>query len=135
MNPRSDTPGNHIPTLFRQPSLCGKASVSSVTLCHPLQYGSRTAPSKEDGEALERGTDAHLAPAQDDAVTSDQRGASPLSPSVLCGHPRHHDAVPGTAAPSPMLWEYGATRRRHDSCCAPYDFPSAAPSSQHTDDS
>jgi hypothetical protein len=73
----------------------------------------------------ERGTDAHLAPTQDDAVTSDQRVASPPSPSVLCGHPRHHDAIPGTAAPSPMLWEYGATRRRHASCCAPYGFPSA----------
>jgi hypothetical protein len=56
------------------------------------------------------------------------------SPSVLCGHPRHHDAIPGTAAPSPTLWEYGTTRHRHAYCCAPYGFPSAAPSSQRTDD-
>jgi hypothetical protein len=45
--------------------------------------------------------------------------------------PRRH---PGTAAPSPTMWEYGATRRCHASCYAPYGFPSAAPSSQRTDD-
>jgi hypothetical protein len=98
-----------------------------ATLYHPLLYGSRTAPPKEDGGALERGTDAHLAPAQDNAVTSDQQDASPPSPSALCGHSRCHDAIPGTATPSPTLWEYGATRRCHSSCCAPYGFPSAAP--------
>jgi hypothetical protein len=66
-------------------------------------------------------------------VTSDQWDASPPSPSVLRGHPRHHDAIPGTAGPSPMLWWYGVTRRRHAGCCAPYGLPSAAPSSQRTD--
>jgi hypothetical protein len=75
-------PGYHILALFCQPSwlghprhytaLCGKASVSSVTLCRPLSYDSRAAPSKEDGRTLEKGTDAYLAPARDDAVTSDQ---------------------------------------------------------------
>jgi hypothetical protein len=53
-------------------TLCGKASINSVTLCCPLSYGRRTAPSKEDGGTLEKGMDACLAPAQDDAVTSDQ---------------------------------------------------------------
>jgi hypothetical protein len=53
-------------------ALCGKANVSSVTLCLPLSYGPNTAPSKEDGGTLERGTDARLAPARDDAVTSGQ---------------------------------------------------------------
>jgi hypothetical protein len=67
-------------------------------------------------------------------MTSGQRDPSPPSPSVLCGHPRHHDAIPGTAAPSPALWGYGATRHRHASYCAPYDLPSAAPSSQRTND-
>jgi hypothetical protein len=52
----------------------------------------------------------------------------------MCDHPRCHDAILGTTAPSPTLWEYGATRRRHADCCAPYGFPSAAPSSQRTDD-
>jgi hypothetical protein len=42
-----------------------------VTLCYPLSYGPQAAPSKEDGGTLERGTDACLAPAQDDVVTSD----------------------------------------------------------------
>jgi hypothetical protein len=78
----TDTPENHIPALFCQPSRrrhprhcatqCGKASVSSVTLCYPLSYGPRAAPSKEDGGTLEKGTDACLALTQDDAVTSDQ---------------------------------------------------------------
>jgi hypothetical protein len=52
----------------------------------------------------------------------------------MCGHPRHHDDIPGTAVPSPTLWGYGATRRRHAVYCAPYGLPSAAPSSQRTDD-
>jgi hypothetical protein len=43
-----------------------------MTLCYPLSYDPRTAPSKEDGGALEKGTHACLSPAQDDAVTSDQ---------------------------------------------------------------
>jgi hypothetical protein len=33
--------------------LCGMASNSPVTLYHPLPYGRRAAPSKEDGGALE----------------------------------------------------------------------------------
>jgi hypothetical protein len=52
--------------------LCGKASVSSVTLCYPLLYGPRAAPSKEDGGTLEKGMDACLAPVQDNAVMSNQ---------------------------------------------------------------
>jgi hypothetical protein len=43
-----------------------------VTLCCPLSYSPRAAPSKEDDGTLEKGTDAYLAPAQDDTVTSDQ---------------------------------------------------------------
>jgi hypothetical protein len=60
-------------------------------------------------------------------------GQSPPS-SVLCDHHRRPNTIPGTASPSPTLWGYGATRRRHTSCCAPYGLPSAAPSSQCTDD-
>jgi hypothetical protein len=67
-------------------------------------------------------------------VTSDQWSGSPPSPSALCGHPRCYDAISGTAAPSPTLWECGATRHRHARRCAPYGTPSAAPSSQHTGD-
>jgi hypothetical protein len=84
-----------------------------MTLCRPLSYGRRAAPSKEDGGTLEGGTDAYFTLAQDYVVTSGQWGASPPSPSVLCGHPRHHDAIPGTTSPSPTLWGYGAIRRRH----------------------
>jgi hypothetical protein len=65
-NPPSEATPHHCTTL------CGKASVSSVTLCYPHLYDSRTAPSKEDGGTLKKGMDARLAPAQDDAVTSDQ---------------------------------------------------------------
>jgi hypothetical protein len=74
-------PGNHISALFRQPSrwdhtyhytvLCGKASISSVTLCCPLSYGLHTAPSKEDGRTLEKGTNACLAHTRGDAMMSD----------------------------------------------------------------
>jgi hypothetical protein len=103
-----------------------------VTLCYSLSYGPCDTPSKDSG-ALERGTDACLALAQDDAVTMDQWGASPLSPSALCGHPHYHDAIPGTTAPSPTLWKYGTTRRYHACCCAPYSLLSAAPSSQRMD--
>jgi hypothetical protein len=81
-----------------------------------------------------RGTGVYSALAQDYAVTSGQRDRSPPSPSVLCGHPRHHNTIPGTASPSPMLWGYGTTRRNHASCCVPYDLSSAASSSQRTDD-
>jgi hypothetical protein len=94
-----------------------------VTLCYPLLYGLGAAPSKEAGGTLEKGTDACSTPAQEDAVTPDQRGASPPSPSVLCGHPRHRNAIPSTAAPSPTLWEYEATRHCHVGCCAPYTPP------------
>jgi hypothetical protein len=107
-------PGNPAPALFRQPpalcghlrhctTLCSKASVNSVTLCHPPPYGRRAAPSKEDGETLEKGTGTCPTPTRDDAVTSDQRSASPhhlrpcsaipaaVQPSrALCSHPQRH---------------------------------------------
>jgi hypothetical protein len=66
-------------------------------------------------------------------VTSCQQDPSPPSPSVLCAHPRHCNAIPSTTAPS-STWGYGATRHRHADCYAPYGLPSAAPSSQRTDD-
>jgi hypothetical protein len=96
-------PGNHIPPLFRQPSLqgrpchcaalCGKASVNSVTLCRPLPYSPYTAPSKEDGGTLERGTDAYPAPAgRRHDVRLVKRVSfvtvSPVRPyPLLCHHP------------------------------------------------
>jgi hypothetical protein len=69
------------------------ASDDPVALCHPLPYGRRAAPSKEDGGALEGKTDDYSTPAQDYAVTSGWRDRSTPSPSVLCGYPRrpqHH---------------------------------------------
>jgi hypothetical protein len=74
-------------------TLCGMASDDPVALCHPLLYGRRAAPSKEDCGALEGKTDDYSTPAQDYAVMSGRRDRSPPSPSVLCGHPRrpeHH---------------------------------------------
>jgi hypothetical protein len=142
-NPRraSDTSGNHAPTLFRQPSrwghpchytiLCGKASVSSATLCHPLLYGRRAAPSKEDGGTHEGGR----TPVLHSHGAMPWRRARPLRPpSALCGHPRHHGAIRGTAAPSSTLWKRAATGHRHARCCAPYGLWSATPSSQHAGD-
>jgi hypothetical protein len=109
------------------------ASDSSVALCRPLQYNRRAAPSKEDGGALEEKTDGYSTPAQDYTVTPGRRNRSPPSPSVLCGHPRRPNTIPGTASPSPTLWGDGATRHRHAGCCAPCGLPSAAPSNQCTD--
>jgi hypothetical protein len=81
-----------------------------------------------------RGIDVYSTLAQDYAVTSGQRDRSPLSPSVLCGHPCHHNTISGTTSPSLTLWGCETTRRSHASCCAPYGLPSVAASSQRTDD-
>jgi hypothetical protein len=69
-------PGVVMPTLPVRSSphcttLCGKASVNSVTLCFPLSYGRHAAPSKRDGGTLEKETDACSVPAQDNAMTPD----------------------------------------------------------------
>jgi hypothetical protein len=90
-------------------TLCGKASVNSVTLCHPLPYGRRAAPLKEDGRTLEKGTDTCPTPTRDNTVTSDQWSASPPSPLALCGHPCHFATIPGPVRPSPVLGEPGTT--------------------------
>jgi hypothetical protein len=71
------------------------ASDNPVALCHPLPYGRRAAPSKEDGGALKGKTDNYSTPAQDYAVTLGRRDRSPPSPSVLCGHPRRPQHHPG----------------------------------------
>jgi hypothetical protein len=70
-------------------------------------------------------------PAQDYVVTSGQWGRSPPSPSTLCDHPRHHDAIPATASPSPTLWKRAVTGRHHAGYCASYGLTSTAPSSPH----
>jgi hypothetical protein len=134
---RRGRPGQEqISALFRQPSsrghlrhctaLCDKASVNSVTLCHPLPYGRRTAPSKED-KGYEHLSRAHA------GQHRDQWSVSPPSPSALYSHPRYCATIPHAVAPSPALWEPGTTRHRHARCCASYGPPSTAPSSQRTD--
>jgi hypothetical protein len=91
-------------------ALCGKDSVNFVTLCRPLPYGRRAAPSKKDGRTLEKGMDAYPMPTQDNAVTSGQRSASFPSPPAPCGHPRHCSAIPSAVGtqddktpPRPLL--------------------------------
>jgi hypothetical protein len=39
-----------------------------MTLYHPLPYLLHAAPSKEDGDTLERGTTTYSTPAEDDTV-------------------------------------------------------------------
>jgi hypothetical protein len=133
-------PGNHILALFRKPTLCGHSRhcvgrpVSTPWHCAAYSRTvSMSPPSKKDGGTLERGTDAYLTPALDNAVTLDQKSASPLSPLALCGHPRCCITISSITAPSAALWEPGTTRHRHDCCCASTGLPSAAPSSQRTD--
>jgi hypothetical protein len=103
-----------------------------VTLCRPLSYGPHTTPLKEDGRTLEKGTNACFKPSRDNAVTSDQRGASPPSPSALCGHPRCCTAIPSTASPSLVLWEPRTTRHHRAHRCATSSLPSTQPSSWRT---
>jgi hypothetical protein len=110
------------------------AGHSPVALCRPLPCDRRATPSKEDSGTLEGKTDGYFTPAQDYDVTSGQRDRSPSSPSVLCGHPRHPQHHPGHCITISYTVGDGETRRRHAGCCAPCGLPSAAPSSQCTDD-
>jgi hypothetical protein len=142
-NPRHYAPGNPAPALLRQlpwrghprhcATLCGGVSNNPVALCHPLLYGRRAAPSKKDGRALEGKTSNYSAPAQDCSVTSSQWGRSPPSPSALCYHPRHRDAIPATVPTSSTLWERAVIGRHHAGYCTSYDLTSTAPSSPHAD--
>jgi hypothetical protein len=85
-------------------TLCGMVSNRPEALCHPLLYGRRTAPSKKDGGTLEGTTRNYSTLARDNAVTSGQWERSPPSPSALCDHPCHRDAILTTASPYPTLW-------------------------------
>jgi hypothetical protein len=84
---------------------------------------------KKDGKTFKRGTDAYPTPARDDAVTTDQWGASPLSPLAQSGRPRRCATIPSAAAPSPALWKPRTTRCRHACRCATSSPPSAQRSS------
>jgi hypothetical protein len=50
--------------------------------------------------------------------------------SVLCGHPRHCSATPGTATTSPTLLERMGTGHRHACHCASYGPLLTAPSNR-----
>jgi hypothetical protein len=73
-----------------------------VTLCYPLSYGPCAAPSKEDGRTLEKGTDAYLAPAQDDVSPGRRRDIGPVR--------RVSSVIIGLVWPSPL------PRRHHGHC-------------------
>jgi hypothetical protein len=118
-------PGNHIPALFHQPSrlghprhcaaLCGEASVSSTTLCYPLSYSPHVAPSKEDGGALEKGTDAYVAPAQDGAAIP---ATTPPS-RALQHHPQRCGSTGRQGATTPAVVQPPTFRQpdhRNDAC-------------------
>jgi hypothetical protein len=78
-----------------------------------------------------RGTNAFSMSTQDYTTTSGRQERSSPSLSALCGHPRHCNATPGTAATSPTLLRRTGTGHRHARHCASYGLPSTAPSSQH----
>jgi hypothetical protein len=127
----ANSPGEAIPATVRRyaarpvsvPQHCAAHSRTVDAPCHQ----------KRTAEPPKGGTNAYYTLAQDYAVMLGQRDASPSSPSVLCSRPRPRNAIPSTAAPSPTLWGYRATRHRHAGHCAPYGLPSATPSSQRTD--
>jgi hypothetical protein len=102
-------PATAPPTTRHCATLCSMVSNRPAALYHPLSYGQRTAPSKKDGGTLEGMTRNYSTPARDGAVTSGQWERSPSSPSALCDHPRHRDAIPAAASPYPTLW---STRRQ-----------------------
>jgi hypothetical protein len=89
-----------------------------------LERGRRS-PRRGDGRLLHAclGLRRDVGPAG--PVTSVAIG--PVRPSPPS---QHH---PGHCITIPYVVGYGATRRRHASCCAPYGLPSAAPSSRRTD--
>jgi hypothetical protein len=60
-------------------------------------------------------------------MTYGRRERSSPSLSALCGHPRHCNAAPGTAAPPPTLLRRTGTGHRHARQCASYGLPSTAP--------
>jgi hypothetical protein len=115
-NPHHDgpltPPGNHTPAMFHQPSLrghpchctglCSKASVNSVTLCHPLPYSLRTAPLetglRNPREGYGRLPRARMGRHRD--VRPVERVSSitvnPVWPSPpLCHHHEHYSPIPG----------------------------------------
>jgi hypothetical protein len=113
-----------------------------VTLCHPLPYGRRAAPSKKDGGALKGKTNNYATSVQGQRcdvgpagpVTSVAIGPvrpSPPPPTPSRPLQRHCNSAVGTAAPSPTLLRCTGTRHRHALYCASYGLLSAAPSSQH----
>jgi hypothetical protein len=90
-------PATAPPTSRHCVTLCGVVSNRPAALYQPLPYGRRAAPSKRDGKTLEGVTRYYSEPTRDDAVTSGQWELSPPSPSALCDHPCHRDAIPATA--------------------------------------
>jgi hypothetical protein len=83
--------------------MCGKASVNSVTQCHPLPYGRRAASLKEDDGTLEKGTDIYPTPTRDNTVTSKPvELVSPVTSGLvrpsppLCHHPERCSTIPIT---------------------------------------
>jgi hypothetical protein len=116
--------GAAIPATVRR---CAAWSATApAVLYHPLPYGRRTAPSKKDGGTLEGMTHDYFAPARDSAMMSGQWERSPSSPSALCDHPRHRDAILATASPYPTLWNM----RRQDSA-TPATVPCTASCQRH----
>jgi hypothetical protein len=128
-----ESSGTTPPTPRHCATVCGMVSNHPAALYHPLLYGRRNAPSEKDGGTLEGKTQDYPAPARDSAVTSGQWERSPPSPSVLCDHPRHRNAIPATASPYPTLWRHAVTGHCHASHCATYGLMSTASSSPHAD--
>jgi hypothetical protein len=63
-------------------------------------------------------------------VTSGRWERPSPSLSVLCGHPRHCSATPGTVTTSPTLLERTGTGHRRACHCASYGPPLTAPSNR-----
>jgi hypothetical protein len=137
----SDTPGNHAPVLFRQlpggghprrySALCGKAGVSSVTLCHLPRTANTSRPRRGAGDTLEYLLRAYTGSRRDvrPAGSVIPVAVSPVRPSP----PRPHHA--GRCGDIPTLLERTGTRHHHNGHCATYGLPvNGTLESAHHDD-
>jgi hypothetical protein len=124
----ANCPGEAIPTTvrhgWRQPR--GTVPPAPVQPTRRALERGRRSPRREDGRLLHARTGLRRDVGPAGPVTSVTIG--PVRPSPPCQHHLVHCITISYTV------GVGATRRHHAGCCAPCGLPSAAPSSQCTDD-
>jgi hypothetical protein len=111
----TDSQGETIPATVRH---CAERPVSALWHCAAYFCTANTSSSRRWTMEPLKGTNTFPMFTQDYTMTSGRREWSSPSLSVLCGHPRHCNATPGTAAPSATLLRRTGTEHRHARHCA-----------------